>query len=134
MKKFLSLFVFLVSSSSMILAVPLFTKKVTFVGKGVMQDWGISYKVDGGKEEQVVVPPTDFKVDIFFQKDVVFYTTKPNTSFKINKDGTVVRLFAKFGMPAWEMLVEWGNEKRRSLVPVPPEYYFPEDRIREWNP
>lgn len=134
MKKFLATFILFLSSSSVIFTAPLFTKKVTFVGKGVMSDWGISYKVDGGKEEQVVVPPTDFKMDILFQKDVVFYTTKPNTSFRINKDGTVVKLFAKFGMPAWEMLVVWGNEKRQSLVPVPPEYYFPEDRIREWNP
>lgn len=133
MKKFLATFILFLSFSAMVLAAPFFTKKVTFVGKGVMQDWGISYKVDGGKEKQVVVPPTDFKIDIFFQQDVVFYTTKPNTSFKIKKDSTVVRLVAKFGMPAWEMLVEWGDEKKRSLVPVPPEYYFPEDRIREWN-
>jgi hypothetical protein len=132
MKKFLFILILLSYFSSGLFAAPFFTKKVTFIGKGVMLDWGISYKVDGGPQISVVVPPTDFKIDIRFQKEVTFFTKKPSTSFKITKDSTVLRLFANFGMPSWEMLVEWGNEKSQGYVPVPPEYYFPEDRVRMW--
>jgi hypothetical protein len=108
-------------------------KKVVLIGKDILSDWGITYSVDGGEEKEVVVPPNSFKLTIFFDINVTFYTKKPSSHLRISRDGCVVDLSANLGMPVWVVKVLQGDESKQSYVPeIFEEYWGPDEEKRCW--
>lgn len=109
-------------------------KKVILIGREVIPDWGITYKVDGGAEKEVVVPPNSFKLTIFFDIDVVFYTKKPSSpSLRITRDGCVVDLSANLGIPVWAVkVVQWDEKRQRPYTEIFEQYWGPDEALRCW--